>query len=310
MSGKSRRDDDLRRVARATGDPEALASVADAVAGREREAGFLVVLGRRECRQREKTVAAFAKAFGLDVYTAKQSLASAGPRVLRRETVRAAAEEWVAWLGKAGLRAFVMCEAEVEAHRFVPQIVVFKDAGALIAEDAEGTRRHHSPAELACIVTGELRERVVRESARTLAAGEVPIVRESVGARNELVIDLHPRAGRDVLRIRQDTFQFGRVFPPGAGASTALMPRLLRMIRKALPGVPCHEDFHLVEDALGKSVEVLSTSSTLEARSILSPLTGRRGRETALLHSNAAAFDSHSLLAKFDSMSAQGTPGE
>lgn len=281
--------------------PEQYGALAEAVGDRRREAGHLVVLARHLDLPPEKTIAAFAEAMGFDVYTARQRLLAPTPRVLRRETSEGEARQWIDWFERIGLRTFALSEEELGKLELLPQKSLEFQKGSIAFLNGKGEATELPPNDAIALVIGEVTESTrVEQEVKSLLTNKASTGRAIVNRRVELIIDIHRRSAPQALRIRQDSFEFHRLYPDSTGASSVLVRTLAKTLGRELPSAIVFDDFKQVADILGSSRQLISNSSYLQRKGFASGFAMQREKVTQ--DSTAETFDVYSALARFEVM--------
>jgi len=283
--------DDADRI-RAALSPEQYAGLVEATEGVKREPGQLLVLGARRGEISQDAVRRFAEGAGLDPFMARQKLMAPFPRVLRREDRREEAIRWMEWMREAGIPAFVVSERRV--LEFAPReaAVVVCEGGRLEFASDDMPAERADPADAICIVLGQVRTRVVRQSMPDALGLGHPGRTEVAASSVERVADVHFARDERVYRFRESTLKSS---PGGAG-----VPRFrgaLDALRAAAPGAVVVDGFGPATEALAESRRLVARSQELEFRPGKSfvPRVGT-SRTSAYEESDAAAFDLYSLL--------------
>lgn len=304
MKPEEQRQKDLHALRMGKNSPEAYAAVSEAVHDRQRNHGFLVVLARHKELPHPDYLKAFADAMDLDVYTARQRLLAPTARVIRRENAEEEARAWAEWLGQVDLRAFAVSEKILSEQQFIPQAAIYMEKDNLVFDDLQDVRTTVPLSEVACVVTGEVYEKLTSEANQTgvFSADELLVRRDTHFQRNEHLIDIHLRSTPISLRLAQDTFRFKRLFPNKTGASAVLIRELWERLRRALPGKPMLDDFAKAQNILGTTEQIISSSSYLESNWARPGVRVRNYRETKVLESTAETFDIYSTLARLEAV--------
>ncbi|MBI5154948.1 hypothetical protein HZA57_06900 [Candidatus Poribacteria bacterium] len=280
--------------------PEELAGVVEATTGRDREPGFLVVLGRQAQPPRPEQLKAFAEGLGLDLYSARQRLLLPAPRLLRREEVMREADRWTAWLRALGVAAFTVPEVVLPAFQVRPLRCIAIMPEALGCEMQDGSLREVAYTEILCIVHGPVSMRQTAEhTSHDILMGDVRAGHEVVRARTEEFIDLHLVSEPAALRIMQDDFDFHRTFPGRQSASGVQVRELLALLTSSSPGAQVFGEFKQVAAALGQSHEVLAQSRYLGYQLLSRGSFNLQLKTTKVIETDErGAFDLYSLLTR------------
>ncbi len=302
MPGSGDKHDPLRF---GTESPEQYADLHEAVNQRTREPGFLVALGRQATPPTQESVAAFAKALGLDTYTARQRLLAPTPRILRREDRASKAKEWVDWFRELGLRAFDFSEEMMAAQSFAALSGIYEQQGGLVFDLVEGERVEVQHSEVIAVVYGETSERVDKFQSHSGAmVGELAGKKENLSITTEAYIDIHRRTSPVSLRVAQDEFNWKSLYPDRIGQSTVLMRELLNKITTSSPTAIVYNDFARVEGILGHSEQIIEQSRYL-IRNWYPMVVGPVSKETEVRKSsNRSAYQIYTTLARLETMRA------
>jgi hypothetical protein len=287
----------------------ALGALVDATAGRERPPGFFVVLALQANLPSERKLAAFAEAFKLDIFSARQWLLSPTPRLIRRESRQAVAIEWVEWLKAVGVRAYELPEQLLLEQVWRPQAAVFSEPEGLVFDEASGFRTRIPRRDVVALVFGEVTERDVVEKSATSLMGERDLGSTPGRNHSQLILDIHRRDSPEVIRLAQDGIHWSLMYPDETGQSTMLMRRLLKRLRGELTGVRLFEDFGLAAPLLGTSRQLIDCSS--EARkTVIGAASGMRVERTrTYLESELGAFNLYSTLLRWEVLRIGALPG-
>lgn len=247
--------------------PEMFAAILEGGPAGRGEA-WLVFLGHRQPPPEQKRLAAFAEAFGIDPYTARQWLNSPAPRLLRRVPSRERAARWVEFLAGLGLAGFSVEEAVLASRQPVSVSSWSREEDAFAFEPVKGPPVSLPSGQLLCIAAGEVREEFFEERTEKLGLmGELARGHDRTRVSSRYLFDLHFRGSGGVYRFDQDLLAFARMFPGRGGqASSVLVRGLLASIREAAPAVPVYTEFHFAEESLGRAREALEKSSDLMRR--------------------------------------------
>jgi hypothetical protein len=264
--------------------------------------GWLVILDRQPAVPNERRIAAFAQALKIDEFTARQRLSAPSLRILRREAEKTKALEWRDWLQALDIRGFMVGEEELAAMTFLECTAAFADGGMLVFEQAGGERVSIPAESVACFVLGDVRERTITEHVRPGMMWDEESPEERRTTRLELILDVHRRDARESIRLRQDSFQFQRVFPGESSGSTQLMRRLAEKLRRSAPHAPLREDFTQAQALLGDSMRLLSEETKVVLNWRRVGRTVQRETERHILDSNVPVFDLYSALVRFGTL--------
>lgn len=283
--------------------PEQAAPLMEAQANADAPpAHHLVVLGRQTHAPGEAIVAALAKGLAIDVYSARQRLMTPCPRVVRREANEREAQRWVAWMRALDVAGFTVPEATLRAFDplLIRTFVAEPDALVVVLED--GGLRRIARREILCLVTGIVRERVIRETTASptgsaLSGGGLPIAYEVTGQREELIADIHVLGQDAPLRLTESLLDARSLFADRPLPSISHMTEAVRMLRVAVGGVPVFDQFEAAAGALGDNWQVLSrTTDLMKRRMTASAASLQLTTTTVVGHSDRASFDLYSHL--------------
>ncbi len=304
MSGGKQQKQDMDNLRARIRTPEQFAAMTEAVNQAQRDPGFFVLLGRQPELPTERNLKAFAEAMELDVYTARQRLLSPTARIIRREAAADTAQRWADWLSALGLRAFAISEQALAAQKFLAQSAVYMKDGSLVFDDLQGNRSTREASQAACLVFGEVMEKVISDKSQggALFGEEKTGPSEPLNIRSELIIDIHFRNQPESMRLAQDAIHFRSIFPNEEGGSSVLTRRLLKRLERSLPGCRIYDEFKRAQDVLGTTEHVLAQSSSVVRNWLRPGLSARVERSTTRVLSTAETFDIYSTLARLETL--------
>jgi hypothetical protein len=266
----------------------------------QRAHAWLVILLPQMEPPEERIRDAFAGAMDIDGYTARLILESPFARMLMQTREKERAERWRDWLRALKLRALIVPETHFADQIFQEQTEVYRTGGGLLFKTADGFEEEVPVESVCAIVFGEIvdRELIERERKGFFSSRQLPGEHQVV--RDELVLDIHRRDGPVSFRMRQDSFNFEKVFSDEG--SLPLMQKLFRKLQKEVPHASVFQDFPRALGAMGPSTVRLAE----ELRVVLNWRRPGRTIEpekvTRMLESNAAAFDLYSVMCRLESL--------
>ena len=283
--------------------PEQAVPIAMAQA-REKPAAehHLVVLGRQTAAITEATVGSLAKGLGIDTYSARQRLMTPCPRVIRREDNQREAERWVGWLRALELVAYTVPEATLRA--FDPMLIrtFVAEPAAVVFVLEDGAMRRTARREIVCVVTGTVRERIMRETTSSPTGSGAPATAlttayEVSSHREELIADVHVLGQDAPLRLNEALLDTRSLFADRQVPSLTHMAEAVRMLRIAVGGVPVFDQFDAASGALGDNWQVLARSTDLMRRRMTAGAASLQLTTSTLVgQSDRASFDLYSHL--------------
>lgn len=299
-----RQKKDLEELRGKMRDPEQWAAMHEAVAERQREPGWLVVLALQREMPPPDSLKALADVMEWDVFTARQRLLAPTPRIIRRTPAEKPAEELAQWIRNHGLRAFAISEALLAAQKHQNAAAVYESRGELSFDDLAGNRFTRAVGDVACLVAGEITERTISENIQTgvFITEELSAQRENLRHRAEYIIDIHFRNTPESIRLAQDTLKYKRMFPDDSGGSAVLVRHLFQRLAKTLPGIPIYNEFRRVQDVLGTSRHLISSSQYLVHNWMRPGAATHLATQTTSIETTAEAFMIYSTLARLETL--------
>lgn len=272
-------------------------------------AHHVVVLGMQGGNVPEATVAALAKGLRVDPYNARQRLATPCPRVLRREENEREAQRWVAWLRALELAAFAAPEAAVALPEPVGVATFIAEPDTLVFGLVDGSLRRVARREVLCLVTGTVRERMVRETVASpnsspLAGGGLPVGYEVTHQHEEAMADVHVIGQSAPLRLTPATLDARSLFGDRPPPTLAQMAEAVRLLRTAVGGAPVYDQFEAASGALGDSWQVMERSTDLVRRRASVGASLQLTASTTFAQSDRASFDLYSQLLRLQRLHA------
>ncbi|MCC5878108.1 MAG: hypothetical protein JJU11_17960 [Candidatus Sumerlaeia bacterium] len=260
------------------------------------EPGWLVLLAHRQSPPGEKRMAALAKTFDVDGWTASQWIRSPAPRIMRRVATEEKAAKWVEYFRDLHLRAFAISEKNMVASDPVDTHLFTWDQWHLTFEHRAGFG-HIALPDVLCIVAGEVREETIVDHTEKIGfMGELARGHERVHTRSRFLIDIHGRAEGEVYRLDQDELDLGAMYPDREQASSVMIREVLASIREVVPAVPFFGDFSLAQDALGNAHQLLDRSTGLVRRWLHGARGARISEARTTLVSGLPAFQLYSAF--------------
>ena len=256
-----------------------------------RREDYHVVLGRQPQVPSSKVIESLCQGLGWDTWSTIRRLEAPTARIIRHESSANTADYWVGWLRELGLVAFSLPAMRLDQVVVHDAVSLTRDNDALIVAASDGTLHRVSEAETLCLAGARLRTRVLRTVQR-----EGKVRREVVRDEEEGTLDVHVKAGDCVLRFRQSALRYSEFLQTDDSGSMALFARVESLVREALPGVRCYQDFPAASGSLGESWRLLVRSREAISRWIGSGALA----EVEVTESNEAPlFHLWSLLLRF-----------
>ncbi len=291
----------LERLRGLSKNPEDYAVVADAVANKERDNGYYVVLGKTFNLPDEKYVKAFANAFHLDLYTAKQRLRVPAPRVMRRESLERKADEWASWLRAVKFFGFYFSDNDMKAHDIVYISELDSDSKELVFTDISGKSFEVPRNKVLCIVSGEVTtRRTLQKQSRGMLAGDIGHSIESRRLDSQFVIDIHLGGRNPTLRLMQNSFAYRSFYPDETQASASQIRRIRDFLLEHYKGVVYFHEFGKVVDSLGTSREIIGQSVQFLLNVSRPGLAGRTSTSAEIVEDSSGTFDLYSFLLRLE----------
>lgn len=284
--------------------PEQYAEMARAVSDKEREPGFLVVLGHKDELPSQENLKTLADGMDWDLYSTRQRLLARAPRVLRRETRKNEALRWVSWMSALDLAGFYIPEQDL-FNQQVFEVLHYELGDGRLLCFGKGDKEIEVPLDAAvCSAFGEVTTKQVREqSHHDILMGDIKNTKEVLSVKSEVIFDVHIVAPATILRFRQSKLLYPKIFPGEQMASSTQIREIYRRITAAIPAAPAFNEFHRVAASLDQSWEILSRSTHLAYNPTTRGMTKFNvRRDTVSRQSDRAAFELYSILWRFQTL--------